>query len=142
MEDHEAAAGFDTRRPRSLKRAVSLAESFRYAFAGLRYAFSSQRNIRIQSLLGLIAIALGLWLQLSLVEWAVLVLTIALVLVTEMVNTVFETLVDLVSPTYDPLAAIAKDVGAAAVISAAIAAVVVGGLLFLPKLLALAGVGR
>ncbi|MCS6802188.1 MAG: diacylglycerol kinase family protein [Chloroflexota bacterium] len=120
-----------------MKRAGSLAESFRYAFAGLRYAFGSQRNIRIQSLIGLGAIAFGLWLGLSLVEWAILFLVIAFVLVTEMINTVFETIVDMITTDYNPLAKTAKDVGAAAVIAAAITAVAIGVLLFLPKLLAL-----
>lgn len=120
-----------------MKRAGSLAESFRYAFAGLRYAFGTQRNIRVQSLAGIAATALGLWLGLSLVEWAILLLVIAFVLVSEMINTVFETIVDMITTEYDPLAEIAKDVGAAAVITAAIAAVLVGGLLFVPKLLTL-----
>jgi diacylglycerol kinase len=120
-----------------VRRAASLAESFRYAFAGLRYAFGSQRNIRVQSLAAIAAISLALWLGLSLLEWAVLILVIAFVLVSEMINTVFETIVDMITTEYDPLAKTAKDVGAAAVITAAITAVLVGAILFLPKLLAL-----
>jgi diacylglycerol kinase len=120
-----------------VKRAGSFAESFRYAFAGLKYAFGTQRNIRVQSLAGIAAMVLGAVLGLSLLEWAVLILTICFVLVAEMVNTVFETIVDMVTQEYHPLAEIAKDVGAAAVITAAIAAVIVGMLLFVPKLLAL-----
>ena len=120
-----------------MKRSGNLAESFRYAFAGLRYAFGSQRNIRVQSLLAVAAIALGLWLGLSGIEWVALLLVIALVLVSEMINTVFETIVDMITQEYDPLAKVAKDVGAAAVITAAMTAILVGAILFIPKLLAL-----
>lgn len=137
MGDDEGATGGHPRVLRRVRRAASLAESFRYAFAGLRYAFGSQRNIRVQSLAAIAAISLALWLGLSLLEWAVLILVIAFVLVSEMINTVFETIVDMITTEYDPLAKTAKDVGAAAVITAAITAVLVGAILFLPKLLAL-----
>ncbi len=122
-----------------MKRAGSLFESFTYAFAGLRYAFGTQRNIRVQSTAALVAVVLGILLGLSTLEWAVLVLTMTGVIVAEMINTVFETLVDLVTQEYHELAKIAKDVGAAAVIMTAMAAVVVGSLLFIPKILALFG---
>lgn len=137
MGEDEGATGGNPRILAPVRRSASLGESFGYAFAGLRYAFGSQRNIRIQSLAGLAAIALGFWLGLSLLEWAILLLVIAFVLVSEMINTVFETIVDMITTDYDPLAKTAKDVGAAAVITAAITAVLVGGVLFLPKLVAL-----
>lgn len=117
-----------------MKRAESLLASFRYAFAGMRYAFGTQRNIRIQSVAGLVSIALALFLQLSALEFGLLLVIITMVLVTEMVNTVFETLVDLVTQEYHPLAKIAKDVGAAAVLTASITAIVIGGILFVPKI--------
>lgn len=118
-----------------MKRAGSLLESFRYALAGLRYAFTTQRNIKVQSTVAAIVLIAALVLRIPLDHLAVLVLTIGLVLSMEMVNTVFETLVDLVSPEYHPLAKIAKDVGAAAVVTTAIAAVIVGLLLLAPPLL-------
>ncbi|MFN8534738.1 MAG: diacylglycerol kinase family protein [Dehalococcoidia bacterium] len=139
MGSNEGPAGVNPRVPRSLKRAGSLAESFGYAFAGLRYAFGTQRNIRVQSLAGIGAIALGFVVGLSWLEWAVLLLVIAFVLVSEMINTVFETIVDMITQEHDPHAMVAKDVGAAAVITAAIVALLVGALLFVPKLLALFG---
>jgi diacylglycerol kinase (ATP) len=118
-------------------RADSLAASFRYAFAGLGYLLWTQRNAKIHSALGLAAIALGFILGLDRFEWLVLTLTIAIVLAAEGINTALEAVVDLASPDYHPLAKIAKDVGAGTVLLTAIAAVIVGLLLFLPRLLPL-----
>ena len=115
-------------------RSRNLAESFRFACAGLWYALRTQRNTRIHLAIAAGAIALGLWLGLSYTEWAVLALTIGFVLVSEMLNTVAETLVDLVSPGYHPLAKVIKDVTAAAVLLGAIIAVVVGLLILGPPL--------
>lgn len=116
------------------QRAGSLLESFRYAFAGLRYAFTTQRNIRVQSTIGGLALVASVLLKIPLHEVAILALVSGLVISLEMVNTVFETIVDLVSPEYHPLAKIAKDVGAAAVITTAITSILVGLLLLGPPL--------
>ena len=116
-------------------RSRDFVESFRFAFAGLWYALRTQRNTRIHLMITAAVIALGLWLHLSFTQWAVLVLTIGFVLVSEMLNTVAETLVDLVSPGYHPLAKVVKDVTAGAVLLGAIIAVVVGLLVLGPLLL-------
>ena len=116
-------------------RAATVASSFRYAFAGLRYLLWTQRNAKIHTALGLAAVALGLVLGIDRYEWLTLTLTIAIVLAAEGVNTAIEAAVDLASPSYHPLAKIAKDVGAGTVLLTAIAAVIVGMLLFLPHLL-------
>jgi diacylglycerol kinase len=79
-------------------------------------------------------IALGLWLGLSRVEWAILALTIGLVWTAEFINTALEATVDLASPDIHPLARIGKDVGAAAVLVAAILSVVIGLLILGPPL--------
>jgi len=118
-------------------RAASVAASFRYAFAGLRYLLWTQRNAKIHTAIGLAAIVLGLLLNLDRYEWLTLTLTIAIVLAAEGVNTALEAVVDLASPNYHPLAKIAKDVGAGTVLLTAFAAVIVGLLLFLPRLLPL-----
>ena len=118
-------------------RATSVAASFRYAFAGLRYLLWTQRNAKIHTAIGVIAIVLGFAVGFDRYEWLVLVLTIAIVLASEGVNTAIEAVVDLTSPGYHPLAKIAKDVGAGTVLLTAIAAVIVGMLLFLPHLLPL-----
>jgi diacylglycerol kinase len=118
-------------------RAGTLARSFRYAFAGLFYVVRSQRNFRIHMAAALVAAALALALGFTPVEWAVLATIITLVMTLEMVNTVVEAVVDLASPAYHPIAKIAKDVAAGAVLLTAIGAVVVSLFLFVPHLLAL-----
>lgn len=115
-------------------RAATVANSFRYAIAGLRYLLWTQRNAKIHTAIGLIAVALGLVLGIDRYEWLTLTLTITIVLAAEGVNTAIEAAVDLASPSYHPLAKIAKDVGAGTVLLTAIAAVIVGMLLFLPHL--------
>jgi diacylglycerol kinase len=79
-------------------------------------------------------IALGVWLGLDINSWAVIVLIMALVWVAEFANTAIEAVVDVVSPDHHPLAKIAKDVSAAAVIIAALAAVIIGLLILGPRL--------
>ncbi len=101
-------------------------ESFRYAFAGLAYALRTQRNTRIHLSIAALVIAMGLWLRLPPTSWAVLTLTIGLVLVGEMINTVVETLVDMITADYHPLAKVTKDVMAAVVLLTAMFSVIVG----------------
>jgi diacylglycerol kinase (ATP) len=115
-------------------RSQNILQSFRFAFSGLWYALRTQRNTRIHLTLAVAATALGMWLGLSLTQWAVLALTIGFVLVSEMLNTVAETLVDLVSPDYHPLAKVVKDVTAGAVLLTAIVSVIVGLLMLGPPL--------
>jgi diacylglycerol kinase len=110
------------------------AGSFGYALSGLRVLVATQPNVRVHLALGTVAIVLGLLLGLSTAEWALLAVTIGLVLALEAVNTALEALVDLASPERHPLAGTAKDVGAGAVLVAALASVVVGALLFLPRI--------
>ncbi len=115
-------------------RSRNIIESFRFAFSGLWYALRTQRNTRIHLTVAVAVIALGAWLGLSLTQWALLTLSIGFVLVGEMLNTVAETLVDLISPGYHPLAKIVKDVTAGAVLLTAIISVVVGLLVLGPPL--------
>lgn len=113
-----------------------LIHSFRYALAGLWYALRTQRNLRIHLSAACLAILMALLCQVSPVEWAVLALTIGAMIISELFNTVIEALVDLISPDRHPLAKIAKDVAAAAVLTMAIMAVAVGVALFGPRVLA------
>lgn len=108
--------------------------SFKYAFSGMWHVLRTQRNARIHLSLALVVIVLGLWLGLSRIEWAIIVLTIGLVLAAESFNTVAEAAVDLATAEYHPLAKIAKDVAAGAVLLMAITAVIVGLLILGPPL--------
>jgi diacylglycerol kinase (ATP) len=113
--------------------------SFKYAGEGLLHAIRTQRNFRIHLVAAVLVLAMATWLRLPGTSWAILVLTIGLVLVTEMMNTAAEALVDLASPDYHPLAKLVKDVAAGAVLVIAIAAVVVGLIVLGPPLLARLG---
>ncbi|HEY3107852.1 MAG TPA: diacylglycerol kinase family protein [Chloroflexota bacterium] len=112
--------------------------SFGYAFAGIGHAWRTQAHLRIQVGLGLLALVLAWALALTPPEWAVVLATITLVLVLELLNTAVEAAVDLASPDHHPLARVAKDVTAGAVLVASIGAILVAVALFVPRLLALA----
>ncbi len=117
------------------KVARDLPASFRYAAQGLVYAFASQRNFRLQLVMGSLALTLGLWLHLNVLELGVLVLTVAAVLVLELLNTATEAAVDLaIGRQFHPLARVAKDCAAAAVLVAAMAAMLIALLLLSPPL--------
>lgn len=108
--------------------------SFGYAVQGIREALLTEPHLRFHALATAGAVALGLWLQLPRHDWALLALTIGAVWTAELMNTAVESIVDLVSPEFHPLAGRAKDVAAGAVLLASVAAVVVGLLVFGPPL--------
>jgi diacylglycerol kinase len=108
--------------------------SFRFAFSGIGYALRTQRNARVHVVIACLVIAAGIYFRISAVEWAVLALTIGFVFSAEMLNTVAELAVDLLTQHYHPMAKVAKDVGAGAVLVAAIAAAGVGVAIFGPRL--------
>ena len=107
---------------------------FGYAFAGLWYAFRTQRNVRVHITIAILAIVLGIVLHISAVEFAMIFVAITGVFIAEMFNTVLEICVDLASPEYHPLAKIAKDVAAGAVLLSAMLASVIGLFVFGPHL--------
>ncbi len=120
--------------------APTLLSSFRYAWMGLAYAFQTQRNFRIHTVLGMSAVVLGVLLRLSTVELAVIGLTCGAVMAMELLNTAIESVVDLtVKQNFHELAKVAKDCAAAAVLVAAIVAMLVAGCLILPKLVGAIG---
>jgi diacylglycerol kinase len=112
-----------------------LIRSFYFAFAGIAFLLRTQRNARIHVVVGLIASGLGWWLRISRVDWTITGLTSASVLILEGLNTAIEAAVDLASPAQHPLAKVAKDVAAGMVLIASIAAVIIGLIIFLPRLL-------
>lgn len=111
-------------------------QSFGFAFKGLVQLFRSQANARIHALAALLVVAVGLFLDLSARDWALLVFAIGFVLALEAVNTAIEALADRVAPDPHPLVARCKDAAAAAVLIAALGASVVGLLILGPPLLA------
>ena len=109
---------------------IGLLRSFGYAFAGIGALLRRQRNAQIHLFLTVLACG-GAWFwHLSRVEWLILVVTIAMVFGMEAINTAVESVVDLASPQFHPLAKQAKDVAAGAVLLTAIGALVVAFLLF------------
>jgi diacylglycerol kinase len=112
----------------------SRVDSFKPAFEGLQHVLRTQPNAWVHALISIAVIALGVWLGLDINSWAVIILIMALVWVAEFANTAIEAVVDVVSPDHHPLAKIAKDVSAAAVIIAALAAVIIGLLILGPRL--------
>lgn len=118
--------------------APNLFLSFKYAWAGVRYAFATQRNFRIHTFIGIFAVSLGAFLGIEAIEMAVITMTCAIVMVLELINTAIESVVDLtVKQSYHELAKIAKDCAAGAVLVSAIAAIMVASLILLPPLLQL-----
>lgn len=118
-----------------MSREYSIFKSFRFAFEGIRAAFKEEPNLRIHFVFAIMALVAALFLGFSAIEWLILAFAISLVLILEFLNTALEALVDLVSPEMKSRAKIAKDVSAATVFLAAALSVVVGLVLFLPKIL-------
>lgn len=112
-------------------------KSFYYAFQGLKTALSQEPNMRIHFVAATLALILGITLKLNVTEWLLLAFIIFYVITLELLNTVLEAIVNLVSPEVKPFAKVAKDVSAACVLLAAFLSVIVGLVLFLPKIISL-----
>lgn len=113
---------------------IAFLRSFRFAGQGVWHAVRTQRNMRVHLVAAAAAIAAGLALRIGAVAWACVATAIGLVLVAETLNTVIEALADLCTAEHHPLAKVAKDAAAGAVLIASVAAVGVGAAVFLPKL--------
>ncbi len=116
-------------------------KSFKYAWNGLLDLVKTQPNAQIHLLITVLVLAAGYYFQLSASEWCIILLTIALVLAAEAFNTALEYLTNLVSPDYHPLAGKTKDVAAGGVLIAAFIAILVGLIIFLPKVMQLFALG-
>ena len=121
-------------RPGMLRRRAA---SFGHAFRGVGAALRSELHLQFHAGATVLVLGAGFFFELSLTEWALVALAVAGVWAAELFNTALETLTNLASPGYHPLAGRAKDVAAGAVLLAALGALVVGGLVFGPKLWAL-----
>jgi diacylglycerol kinase (ATP) len=112
----------------------SRAAAFGHAFRGWWYVLQTQHNAWVHAVVAIIVFLVAFWLGLPARDWAVLILTVTMVFAAEFVNTAIEAVVDLASPQKHPLAKVGKDVGAAAVLIAALAAVLIGLLILGPPL--------
>ncbi len=112
------------------RRTPSVVESFNYAIEGIVHVLRTQRNMRIHFVVAIGVLVAALAFDVSRLELIALLLAIAFVLIAEMINTAVEAAVDVASTSFDPMAKLAKDIGAGAVLIAAITAVAVGYLVF------------
>ncbi len=112
-----------------------LAESFANALRGLRFSYRSQRNLSIHTIAASAAVVLGLLLRISFAEMALIILLIANVIVLELLNTAIEEIVNMLTLSRKMRAMVAKDVSAAAVLVAAASSVMIGGLIFVPRII-------
>jgi len=115
--------------------ATKIIRSFTFAISGVKEAFTREPNLRIHAALAAVALILATLLSFSVYEWALLIFTIFFVFILEFVNSALEAVVDLVSPELREEARVAKDISAACVLLAAVMALGVGAVLFLPKIL-------
>lgn len=113
--------------------------TFRHAWEGIVYAFRTQINMRVHVAATLLVGVMGYILHISVIDWLFVITAMALVLVAEMINTAIETTVDLISPEFHPLAKIAKDTAAGAVLMVAVFAVIVGCIVFFEPVMHIAG---
>jgi diacylglycerol kinase len=109
--------------------------SFKFAFKGINSALRSEPHMRLHMLAALGVILAGIIFRVTKLEWCLLAASIGLVITAEIFNTAIETLTNLVSPEHNPLAGKTKDLAAGAVLVAAITAVVVGLIIFIPYVL-------
>ena len=109
-------------------------QSFAAAFAGLKVLFSNERNFRVHLLIGIAAVIACVVFHVTLMEWVVVLLLIAVVLSAEAFNTSIEYLCDIISPNYHPLIKKIKDIAAGAVLICAVIAAVIGCVIFIPYL--------
>ena len=124
----------DEVKKRGLKRCI---RSFGYSFEGIAYAYKHEQSMVIHFILTIVAIVLGLVLEINAIEWLLIFIALGVVLVVELLNTAIEAVVDLVTLDIHPLAKIAKDTGSAATFIMGLITAIIGAIIFLPKIIAL-----
>lgn len=110
-----------------------------FAINGLKEAFIRERNFRIHLTVAILVIVTSIALRLSAFEWLFILLAIQTVLITELINSIAERIIDHIRPEIHPNAKIIKDISAAVVLIAAIFSVIIGIIIFLPKLINIVG---
>ena len=111
----------------------NILDSFKYALSGIWYAIKNTRNLRVDLVIVILTIITGIVLEISLIEWLILMICMMFVISLEFVNTAIEEAVNLASPDIHPLAKVSKDVAAGAVLFASIMSAAIGIIIFLPK---------
>lgn len=117
----------------------SFNESLGHALDGIKYTINHERNFKIELFFAIAVTIMSFILKVSIIEWGILVLVISMVLALEMINTAIERCVDLVTKEYKELAKNAKDIAAGAVLVMSMFSVVIGIIIFLPKIINLLG---
>ena len=112
-----------------------LINSFKYAIEGIISSFKTEQNMKIHIFIMILVIILGIVLKLSALEWIILTIVVALVISAELFNTTIETVVDMITKEKNEKAKLAKDVAAGAVLVLAIGSVIIGLIIFIPKIL-------
>lgn len=125
----------DLQQEKKAWRDVKYSEKFKNAFRGLYVFANVTRHMFIHLLSALASIVLGFYFAISGMEWVAIIFAIGIVFITEALNTAIEIDIDLTSPDYHPYARDTKDVAAAAVLLSVFLAVIVGLIIFLPKVL-------
>ena len=123
-----------SRRKRAGAQPQPLADSFQHAFDGILVGVT-ERNMKIHCLMAVLVVFFGLLLHISVTEWCICLALFGLVMGLELVNTAVESVVDLVTEEYHPMAKRAKDAAAGAVLTAAVMAAVTGLIIFIPRVL-------
>jgi diacylglycerol kinase (ATP) len=126
----EDGAGQQERLSMPVRRAPSILESFNFAFEGIIHVLRTQRNMRVHFAVAIIVLVAAVWVGVSKLELIALLLAIAFVFITEMINSALEQAIDVATTSFDPLAKLAKDIAAGAVLIATVNAVAIGYLVF------------
>ena len=112
-----------------------LSSSLKYAFDGLKYAYKNEQSMTVHIVVTILVIMFGFIFEISSYEWIIVVLCIGIMMCVELVNTSIEAVVDLVTKKYDEKAKIAKDIAAAVSVMFSITSIIVGLIIFAPKII-------
>lgn len=128
--------GLSTKRyNRYQKEKKTILGSFKHAYNGLKYAYYAENHIRVHLTVALLAIVVAYFLDISRLEWLLIISSIFLVITFELINTSIEVIIDMIEPNLNPLAGLVKDISAGAVLLVAILAMINGFVIFAPKIL-------
>lgn len=110
-------------------------QALKHSVDGIKYAFVNERNLKIQLLIGIAVIIVGIILKLTYVEFGIIILTIGMVIFAELINTAIEIILDLYSQEYNENIKVAKDLASGAVLLTALVSVIIGLIIFMPKII-------